>query len=273
MLTRFFFLFALLVSAIAALTGARSGSTPLTPQAGEVHFTPHSAQLDADVISSAADVTQLLDKTLAKLSDNGDGWLKTKFRQSMHEPRLVVEGVLQRAPNHCARMETEVVVGQSRGRLIVVSDGELIAQVRTLSGTASTVIVEKLPTTGAARKEQHLIDNGCGGPHAMVSQLKQHLRNGKLQTGLLKDRPVIRIRGELQPASFPALARVASSALVAGVYVDAETLWPHRFEWSDSKRPLLQIDFYSVEIGRQLSFEECARLFSYQPDGSEQVTK
>lgn len=287
MLTRTLFFFALLGGGTVFLTGAWFGSFAPSAQNPESFFTPQNVPLDADIVGSGVDANQLLEKAMEKLAPARTGWLKTKIRQTMNDAdsRFVAAGFLQRGPNHCARLEMDVITGQAHGRLVIVSDGELLAQVRKLPGREPAVVLEDLPAAtektpalDPAAQEEYLVGKGCGGPRALLRQFRQHLRNGKLQTGLLHDKPVIRIKGDIDPATVPAFApNKKRLTLIACTYLDATTLWPHRFEWREQSkvaaaRPILQIDLHDFEIGRELSFAECTHVFSYQPGGNERVT-
>ncbi len=124
----------------------------------------------------------------------------------------------------------------------------------------------------ATAREKRLAAKGCGGPHALLAQFRRRLNNGKLQTGLLDGKPVIQIRGNLQPADPKKPVRLGYA------YLDAATLWPHRLEWwspdnAKASRPIVQIEFLEPEINHELSLEECARVFTYQPGGNEKVSQ
>jgi hypothetical protein len=112
----------------------------------------------------------------------------------------------------------------------------------------------------------------------LLRSIRQALQTGTLQTGLLHDRPVIHLNGELDPAKVPAFKSMKLTALSASAYFDAKTLWPVRIEWwgadkAGCRRPLAQIEFRDPIVGVPLSDDECARMFSYAPDGSEQVSE
>jgi hypothetical protein len=306
MLTRMLFLLGLILCGSVVLTGAWPASfAPVAPDA-ESAFVPKVIVLDADIIGSGIDARQLLEKALGKLGVEEAGWLNTKIRQTVYgaDSRFVAEGFLQRGPNQCARMEMEVVAeggspatsatgpswsgsrqtsGAARACLVIVSDGEILAQVQKLPGVKPTATVERLPALTQATHEKDqaaraafLAAKGCGGPAALLRPIQQHLLNGTLQTGLLCDRPVIQLKARLDPAKVPAFSAAKLAALSACVYLDARTLWPMRIEWSGAHsgkaaRPLLQIEFRAPIVGVALEDEECAHMFSYRPDGSEHV--
>jgi hypothetical protein len=276
MLTRFLFLMTLVLGSTVLLTGAWTGSFTPPPQRPEVIFVSQTVALDADIVGSGIDATRLLEKAVQKIDPQRTPWLKTKIRQTMTDAKtnFVAETTLQRGPNHCARLEMDI---GKRGRLLVVSDGELVAQVRKSPGSAPEVRVEHMPAKvdesadDGIAKEKFLIGKSCGGPAALLQQLQQHLQNGKLQTGLLHDIEVIQISGELNPEAMPLCARTTIPVRHAYVYLDAKTLWPHAVEWwgvdrTNQSRVILRVEFLEPELNCPLSDEECMRIFSYRPD-------
>lgn len=272
MLTRTLLLLVLLVSTTVFVAGAWFGKSALNAEGGDVVFTPQTVPLDPQIVGSGVSAEQLLQKALDQLGNRDACWLKTKIRQTGQgaEGRFVATGWLQRGPENCARLEMEVKVGKATGRLVIVSDGAVLAEVRTLPGTPPDATIEKLPLVPLA-KEKFLFDKGCGGPVALVRHLRQHLRDGTLQTGLLNDVPVIRIHGDIATAAAPARLRGTATTLPIILYLDAATLWPHRCEWGRAGQ--LAVDFHDAHLGEPLSLDECASAFSYQPNGAERVTE
>src|SRR4051812_5089776 len=111
MLTRILFLLTLALGSTAFLTGAWTGPFATSPRAAEIAFLPQAFALDADIIGSGIDAGQLLQKAMEALAPQRTAWLKTKIRQTMTdgESNFIAEGFLQRGPNHCARLEMDIV--------------------------------------------------------------------------------------------------------------------------------------------------------------------
>lgn len=212
-----------------------------------------------------------------RLSRHESGWLSTKIRQSCHDGQntFTAEGFLQRGPNHCARLELAVHGGASCGSLVIVSDGERIVHVERCPEAAPVAVIETIPATPQDHRkgDEFLASKCCGGPLAHLRVLREHLRNPKAQTGSLNGEPVIQIEGTVATASVPALAHLKADTLAATVYLDAKTLWPRRIEWHGSGERFSQIEFIDGSVGAELDLDECARVFSYVPTGTEQVTE
>ncbi len=287
MLTRMLFLIGLVLCGIVALTGAWPASFSPSAHDADSTFVPKPMPLDANIVGSGIDARQLLEKALEKLGKEESVWLNTKIRQTVHnaDSRFVAEGFLQRGPNQCARMELEINTNGVRSRLVIVSDGEMLAQVRKIHGAKSIAEVERLPAIPAASqaeahaaRETYLDGKSCGGPAALLRSIHQALRAGTLQTGLLRDQPVIHLRGDLDPDQVRAFAAMKLTGFSTSVYLDAKTLWPMRIEWwgaehGKAPRRLTQIEFRDPIVGVPLTDEQCASMFSYAPDGNEQVTQ
>ncbi len=248
------------------LTGAWPGPIAAPTQDREPAFLPQPVPLDNDIIGSGVSAHELVRKAIDKLDARKTPWLKTKIRQTMSDPECgcVAEGMLQRGPNQCARLSMRT----GARRWTVVSDGEVAAHVLECDEASAKVNVEQLParSESTAEREAFLTAKGCGGPLAMLQKLLPFLENAKLQTGLLDDAPVIQIHFDVNPSD----KTMTIPARHANVYLDARTLWPWRVEWwgpdnENRLRSILRIEFLEPELNRELSVEECVRVFSYQP--------
>jgi hypothetical protein len=265
MLTRTLLLTTMVFGGLVLLAGAWPGPISPMPQNAHSGFVPQSFPLDAAIIGSGVGASELLERALNKLDWKQVAWLQTKIRQTMSDPEsgFVAEGFLQRGPNHCAHLELTIDTTGGQGRLLVVSDGASVACVCEAPNAQPTVATHAFPSTGdPATRNEFLRTLNCGGPLVSLKEIHAQLRNGKLQTGLLHERKVIQITGTFDPT--------VNRASVCHVYLDAQTLWPCQFEWwgldaSNRLVPIMRVEYADPEINRELSFNECARLFSYQP--------
>lgn len=271
MLMRTLLLTAVVLGGLVFLSGAWPGPVAPSPQTIDSAFVPQSFPIDTAIIGSSIGASELLQKALEKLDAKRVTWLRTKIRQTMSAPesRFFAEGYLQRGPNHCARLEMEVDTNGNKGRLLVVSDGAMIASVRHSPNKDATVAVQSFPITDdASAKHEFLRTMNCGGPAVMLKEIQSSLRNGNLQTGLLHERRVIQISGDCE---LEANADAGSIAVCyCQVYLDAETLWPCQIEWFGldalgNLKPIMRVEYTDPEFNQELSLSDCARLFSYQP--------
>jgi hypothetical protein len=270
--TRILFLLALVGSGVFLLSGAWSSAPADLPPEPETPFVAQTVPLEDDIIGSGIDAGQLLQKAVERLDPGHTVWLKTKIRQTMTDEAssFVAEGVLQRGPNHCAHLQMETDALGKKRRLLVVSDGEVVAQVRQVPGAEDVVEVVKVPAGDVRSRETFLVAKSCGGPRPVLESLQKNLKDGRLQTGLLHDVPVIVIKGEFESDVKGICAGVATPVKSATIYLDAKSLWPVRLEWwgVDSKkapRRVLCIEFLEPELNRELSLDECVKVFSYRP--------
>ncbi|MBI2805486.1 MAG: hypothetical protein HYX68_10960 [Planctomycetes bacterium] len=268
MLTRAIFLLSLTLTGLFIYAIARPDPSAPTAEVPDVAFVPQLAALDAKL-----DIHKILRDVCTELSAQKAPWLAVKFRQAMRDGSrsFVTQGSFQRGPAGCARLELEIIDGPPLAKLTVVSDGELLAQARRIGLGEPSVTIAKIPTSDRHRQDGFLINAGCGGPGAVLEQMNQHLQGATLQSGHLGDRAVTLVEGEFDraPANLPPTIRARVRA--GRIYLDAQTRWPCRLEWwaakpSAERRPLLSVDYLDLELGRQLSDEDCKKTFSYHPD-------
>jgi hypothetical protein len=271
MLMRMLLLTAVLGSGLVFLSGAWPG--PFTPPTPDAHsgFVAQAFAIDAAILGSGISANELVEKALEKLDSQRVIWLRTKIRQTMSDPesRFVADGFLQRGPNHCAHLEMAIDSHDGKARLLIVSDGASIATVRAADDAKPIVAVYPFPATDDPNaKEEFLRTMNCSGPAVPLKDILLYLRDGKMQTGRLRDRRVIQIAGELDAAAKQTSASIAVRN--CRVYLDAATLWPCQIDWFGLDafshwKPIMRVEYADPEINQELSLSECARLFSYQP--------
>jgi hypothetical protein len=263
----------LLVGPPFLLTGAlrRPPIAPVAP------FTAEPVVLAANLDLSGQNAGQVLDQALARCAPDRLTWLHVKLWQRMaaHATTFESEGTLQLGPNHCARLDLTVFTGVTPGRWLVISDGHAIAQVTQFGSEAPTAVSQLLapppePDQPAPLPPAQTLSNlGCGGPYALLSDLRMRLKELTTDTGRLQGRPVVRLRGRLDPAP-PSPQGATDRADFCYLYLDAQTLWPSRIEWwvADGRRGsrlLLEMEYRDPQLNRPLSMPECIRAFSYKP--------
>src|SRR5262245_54034865 len=183
MLARTALLFALLTASTSILSGAWFGSAAQTTQNFGSEFVPQGVPLDANEIGNGVDAAQLLEKAISRMEAAPAGWLRVKFRQTINDGRsqFIAEGVLQRGPDQCARLEMDVIRNDSRARLTMVSDGGVFAKVLAMPNTAESVAVEHLPPAEkTSKREDFLTRHGCGGPTALLRLLRTQMQAATL---------------------------------------------------------------------------------------------
>lgn len=223
--------------------------------------------------------TQLLERAVANLGPARVSWLRvaTWQKQADDEVSFEADGVLVRGPHHCARLELTVRAGKEPATVVTVSDGVSWAQSRRLPGRSAEVTAQRFTTDemtamSAGQREDVLNAHGCGGPHGLLVELARHLQNLQTTRGIWQAKPVLRLEGTLDGASQgPPETCWLAPPRFCHLYLDAQTLWPHRVEWWAAKADgspflLLQVEFRSPEINLPLTHEECVRAFTFQPE-------
>jgi hypothetical protein len=168
----------------------------------------------------------------------------------------------------------DIITNGAPSKLLLISDGRVLAEVKTFPNRPPVESV--VPLQPEAQQPPIPVDlnlHGCGGPAALIDQLRQRLHDAKGLPGTLHGVAVLQIKGDFNADKLPVFANTSIPARVACVYLDAKTLWPIHFEWwgierDQSQRRLLQIEFPEPELNHELPAAECERLFSYQRQGN-----
>jgi hypothetical protein len=268
-------LFLPFVTALVFVPGALRRS-PVSPASS---FVPQPISLAPDLSDVGSSASSLLDRAVARLAPARLTWLKVTLWQRMagSDVPFESEGTLQLGPQHCARLDLSVRTGAIASRWLVVSDGNAVAHVVQLGAGAAKVKSQLLKPAvehGQAPPPpagQTLRELGCGGPHALLVDLRGRMRDLTAQTGRLDAKPLVRVHGRLDAAQLAPHAGTAVAADFCYVYLEAQTLWPARLEWwghdvKASPRLLLEMEFRRPELNRPLSLDECIRAFSYRPE-------
>ena len=263
---------ALCLACLALLaSGALPPQVPAAPPVAADAFTIQPSPFAQHQSVRDLDGAALLQRLRAMLNDVR--WLNVTIWQCLHDEAIGFESEarLQLGPEHCARMETHIRTGAFRCETLVVSDGCALAEVFRCAGAPERVSSSYLPerAKGAAR-DRWLRDKGCSGPAPLVAELRAGVPAWRVDAGLWRQHPVLRLQGTLDPNRLPAAARATLAARSCTLYLDAATLWPLRIEWrtGPEERPArlyLEMEFRDPVLNRALSPEECASAFTYQP--------
>jgi hypothetical protein len=260
------------------LTGAL-GRPATAPVTSVIPFNAEPISLPPDINLAGKGAAALYERAMERLAPQRVSWLNMKLWQRMAEGELAFEsdGTLQLGPRYCARLEITVRGGGLLGRRLVVSDGHALAHVTQFGNDEPTEdfrLVAPPPTPEQPTPispEAHLWDLACGGPHALLVQLRARLKDITGETGRLQGRPVIRLQGRLDTAT-AAPHGTAARADFCYVYLDAHMLWPGRLEWwvadrDHRPRLVLEMEFRDPQVNEPLSVQDCIRAFTYRPSG------
>jgi len=164
-------------------------------------------------------------------------WIKAGLWQKASLPTLNYqsEGTYVSGPDHRLLLDLKVQVGSTTSRLHVVSDGRTLWQVekvgtgeRSVGKVALEHLLETLrrPETTPAHRAEFYGYQFFGGPVPLLQGLRSRLtfvrqenvqwrgKSVRLLTGVRKD--------EAAASGVPRQCRL---------FMDAQTLWPHRLEW------------------------------------------
>ncbi|HYP63842.1 MAG TPA: hypothetical protein VEQ16_08140 [Acidocella sp.] len=254
---------------ILLLTGALDRQTLFSNPAAEEAFVPQSATFGAG---------RLLDEVLAAFSPERIQWLEMTVRQKMwgDDPFEAV-GRYVLGTQQRLRLEMDISVEGKTTKVLAVSDGRSFQKSQQIDGVKTILErcrlgkeekgVDAVSLTWARQK--FLDQRGYGGLVPLLRQISDCLVNPCQQVGVWHERRVIRVHGFWNAAeavlnTLPENLRARSCSL----YLDPDTLWPHRIEWLGSDKPgdhqviLLEMEFSEPAINQPLSAAACARMFT-----------
>jgi hypothetical protein len=267
MFTRWMTLLLCLACAVYLAAEALPRQLPTSPRLP----TPSPA-LDNDIFQpTELDGRELLERAIKKLKSIT--WLRLTIGQRMHGSRgFESSAELTLGPNDCAALDLTVKTGDGEGQPVrqrVICDGQVIATVNGDGEADGEVRGQRLPPSRRARVDL-LHAHGCAPPAVLLRQVRGATPRWTVEQGTRAGRRVLRLSGPLDRSAVQASRWAALGANQCSVELDAETLWPRRFEWRrlDGHRGsalVLEMEYREAEVNRPLSLEECARVFSYLP--------
>ena len=232
--------------------------------------------------------TGLLKQAIQELDPSKHPWLETAIWQQVDLQGLTfqAEGRYLTAPDHRVRLELQVRLGGTTGKLTVVSDGSTLWE-STQIGHAEprvqpTDLTKALETmTRPPAKEQageaFLQARSLRGVAPLLQNIQAQMtvtrkervqRHGqdlfKLTAVWSEDTAKMIVPPNAPwPTLLPRQCRL---------YLDPKPPhWPHRLEWWGPIAPrsedvlLLQMEFRHYKLDRELSKEQCAREFTFKP--------
>jgi hypothetical protein len=253
---------------ILLLTGALDRQTLFSNPSAQGAFVPQSAAFGAG---------RLLDEVLAAYSPQRVQWLEMNVRQKMWgEDPFEARGRYVLGTEERMLLDMEIAVDGKTTRTLVISDGKAFQKSREVDGVKTILESCALakaadfpnPISLAAVRREFLTEHGFGGLFPLLRQISACLVNPTQQTGLWHERRVLRVSGYWN-ASEAALNTLPENlrARSCNLYLDPESLWPHRIEWIGSEKPsdhqviLLEMEFSDAAINRPLSKQECDGVF------------
>jgi hypothetical protein len=256
---------------ILLLTGALDRQTLYSNPSAQGAFVPQSAAFGAG---------RIFDELLAAHAPERIQWLQMTLRQKMwgEDPFEALGRYLQ-GPQEHMRLEMDITLDGKTTSTLAISNGRVFQKskrddgVRTVLESCVLPGAEEIsnPAALALARNNFLHQRGFGGLYPLLRQISTCLVNPVQQPGQWHEKRVLRLRGywnaaEAVLSTLPENLRARSCNL----YLDPETLWPHRIEWIGSEKPndhqviLLEMEFSDGVINRPPSEQECGRLFRFE---------
>ena len=258
---------------------------------GALNQKPAPSQPPLAVGPSAAnhpEAVAVLDQAIAALAPERVAWLETKVWQQIRCEDFAyrASGRLVTAPGDRMRFDLNVVVGKTLGELRLVNDGQTLWQSIRIAGERPTVqswglpVLDgmlKSPAEVARARAQLLQEHSFSGLEPMLRSLRKGMQSAQVRQKRWNGHDV-HIVSAAWPEDAAALAAVPDFARPrfqlrqSILYLDAQTLWPHRIEWWGTEKPnqpnelLTQTEYRNPVLNQPLSDQRRAGEFTYEPE-------
>lgn len=287
----------LVIASLWLLAGALGQQpSPARPRTGPA---PRPAPRPAPPPPPKADAaaTKILDTAVKVLDPKKLGWVETTLWQQANLQGLTfrAEGHYLAAPGNLLRLDLQVNLGDTQGKLLVVSNGSTWWE-RLQVGNSDQVDIKKMDLKtvlatlnspnmpGQVRTEFFQRWSFTGVAPLLQAIHRQMTVTGQEQLSW-KGRPVHKLTAVWSEASAKALVGPNSRwpdflprrcCLFLDANVEEFHAWPRRIEWwgpatsALGETLLLQMEFRNPKLGKKLSDEQYAAQFQFNP-GKAQV--
>ena len=267
-------LFPLALGLILLVSGASAWQT-MQPAAIPAPAPPAPAPpTEPDSVAS-----EILERALGAIDPSRVRWLEMKLWQQVEVQGLAYEatGRYLIAPDHRFRLEVSMRQGAATGELLSVSDGHTLWQTKRVGDGAwllskklcLTSILETLsqPEVKPEVRREFIQSQSMAGVAPLLQDLRQRLTWTRWERVRRQDREFIKLTGVgtlHEAAQFP---WPEGAPRQCRLYLDAQSLWPHRIEWwgPDAPRvgdvPLFQTEYREPVLNQPLSEEQARREF------------
>jgi hypothetical protein len=216
--------------------------------------------------------SKLLDQAIEKTDPKQMGWLKTTLWQQLDVQGLTFEaqGTYLLGPNRQMRLDLKLQVGGAEGSLLQVSDGKTLWDVTRIGTQPATVakvdLTKVLDVLGSPNllemREQFFQGQSFAGVQPLLNALRGQMVFTQKQDGSWRGKPVYMLTGSWKEARGDIKNWPDALPRHSRLYLDRETLWPHRLEWwgpAGGRKEdvlLMQVEFRDPEHPPKLPAKE-----------------
>jgi hypothetical protein len=232
----------------------------------------------AGTTASDAEALDILDRAAAALAPDRVRWLEAKiWQQAVCEDfSYQACGRLLTAPGDRSRYDLNVKVGGTVGELRLVCDGQTLTHTVRLGDDKPTLLRWDLTgarEAGRAAEEKaearlKLVGElGFTGLAPLLRGLRQR-GQGARHAELTWNGTEVIVIGLALPEEPPSMQRPRFQVRQCCLFLDAQTLWPHRVEWWGNDRPghpdqlVMQTEYRSPILNQPLPAGRCAAEFA-----------
>jgi hypothetical protein len=263
--------------------GAVAQQTPqTTPPSQTAKPAPQPPAAEAKTLVADQQASKTLKVAIDLLDAKKLGWFETNLWQRVENQGLSYEseGKYSGGPDQRMRLELEVKLGKTNGRLTIVSDGSTVWNSTAIGVTTPTISrwdlkrindVLSAPGTSPLLRQQFYKDQFFAGLSPLIQSIEQHMTFTKQDLETWKGHAVYKLS---------AMAPEAAGKLTAPwpqfvpracrCYLDKTTMWPYRLEWWGPVSPggddalLTQMEFRDPKFYKGDSLpKEMSSLFKF----------
>ena len=229
----------------------------------------------------------ILDRAAVALSAERLPWMQAKVwhQAECEDFQFQACGRLLTAPGERSRCDLNVKVGKTVGELRVVCDGQALWHSLRLGGEKAVVGRLELPRArggNATPQEMEparlalLQRYSFAGFGPLLGDLRQRAKAARHERLHWKGHEVIVVGLAVADATTdqrasPDFVPARLDLRQCCLFLDAQTLWPHRVEWWGAEKPnqpnrlLMQTEYRGAVLDQPLSAERCAAEFTFRP--------
>lgn len=261
---------------------------PLITIPASIRFSPAAPSTSsATGETEAPAATCLVEQAAAFLHPARLAWLQTNLWQRVQGQGLEYEaqGRYVSGPNHKILLHLVTQAGALQGTLHLVCDGQSVWKATRIGAGEGwdhitrvhlPAVFAPFPPSPALDqvRDEFLRSESFGGVHVLLGELRRQVTWTRKEMVRRNSQELIRLTGLVNAEAAQAVAATGSPCPVGvprkcRLYLDPQTLWPHRVEWWGDDPPrsgealLLQMEFRNPILNRP--GERALEEFAFDP--------
>jgi hypothetical protein len=286
----------MLVGSILLLAGAIGQQPPRSPEGSKPPrpTSPGTPPVKTTPAKADPQAAALLQEAIQSVDPKKLAWVETTLWQLGNLQGLIfqVDGKYLAAPKHRMHLDMHVHVGGTTGHLEVISDGTTVWDVHQVGEGEKLIFKKSLSQVLESLSAPNILEQvrdeffraeSFSGMAPLLQNIQQRMTvtgqekvqwNGREMTRLSAVWSADSLKN-LPTADNQWLPYLPNQCRVYLLRLGDQTWWPYRVEWWGPAPPvpgdtlLLQMEYRSPKLNKELSPEQLAREFSFNPGNAE----